>query len=197
MVFRHRNFALFFFGLITSNSGTWMAQTARSWLVHEITGSGAALGLVFGAFGIPMVLFPYFGGVIGDRFDRRKVLWVTQIIAALNALVLGFLIATDVVEIWHIVVISFAQGTVLAFDQPPRQALLPDLVPRDELRNAIAMNSSVYRGGIYWAGNFRLTGRTVGSSLSCNILYKCGILWISHDSSKHDEIAQARFIWHE
>ena len=149
MVFRHRNFALFFFGLIISNSGTWMAQTARSWLVHEITGSGAALGLVFGAFGIPMVLFPYFGGVIGDRFDRRKVLWVTQIIAALNALVLGFLIATDVLEIWHIVVVSFAQGTVLAFDQPPRQALLPDLVPRDELRSAIAMNSSVFTGAAF------------------------------------------------
>ncbi len=148
-VLRHRNFALFFFSLLFSNTGTWMAQTAQAWLVYDLTGSKLLLGAVMGVFGIPMILFPFVGGVIADRIDRRRILWISQSIAALLALLLAILVATGGVAIWHILVITFLSAITLAFDQPARQALLPDIVPRDELRPAIALNSTVYTGGAF------------------------------------------------
>ena len=126
-----------------------MAQTAQSWLVYELTGSKLLLGAVVGVFGIPMILFPFFGGVIADRIDRRRLLWVTQATAALLALLLAILVATDFVKVWHIMAITFLSAMVLAFDQPARQALLPDIVPREELRPAVALNSAVYTGGAF------------------------------------------------
>jgi len=148
-VLRHRNFALFFFGLLFSNTGTWMAQTAQAWLVYEITGSKLLLGAVMGVFGIPMILLPFVGGVIADRIDRRRILWISQSVDAFLALLLAVLVATGVVAVWHIMVITFLSAVTLAFDQPARQALLPDIVPRDELRPAVALNSTVYTSGAF------------------------------------------------
>ena len=126
-----------------------MAQTAQSWLVYEFTGSKLLLGAVLGVFGIPMILFPFLGGVIADRIDRRRILWISQSFAALLALLLAILVATGLVAVWHIMVITFLSAVALAFDQPARQALLPDIVPRDEFRPAIALNSAVYTGGAF------------------------------------------------
>lgn len=148
-VLRHRNFALFFFSLLFSNTGTWMAATAQSWLVYDLTGSAVALGAVLGVFAFPMIVLPFFGGVIADRVDRRRLLWITQTFAMAVALVLALLVAAGLVAVWHIIVISFVSAIALAFDQPARQALLPDLVPRDELRAAVAINSAVYTGGAF------------------------------------------------
>ncbi len=148
-VLRHKNFALLFFSLLFSNTGTWMAQTAQGWLVYDMTGSPLALGAVFGSFAIPMILLPFFGGVLADRMDRRKLIWITQTVAAILAVLVAVLVATGVVEVWHLVVLSFLSAIALAFDQPTRQALVPDLVPRDELRPAVALNSAVFTGGAF------------------------------------------------
>ena len=148
-VLRHKNFALLFFSLLFSNTGTWMAQTAQAWLVYDMTGSPLALGAVFGSFAIPMIVLPFFGGVLADRMDRRRLIWITQSIATALAVLVAFLVATGVVEVWHLVVLSFLSAIALAFDQPTRQALIPDLVPRDELRPAVALNSAVFTGGAF------------------------------------------------
>lgn len=146
---RHRGFALLFFSLLFSNTGTWMAQTVQAWLVYELTGSALALGTVFGAFAIPMIVLPFFGGVLADRLDRRKVIWIMQSAATLLALTMAILVATELIQVWHIFVISFISAIALAFDQPTRQAIIPDLVPRDELRPAVALNSAVFTGGAF------------------------------------------------
>lgn len=146
---RHRGFALLFFSLLFSNTGTWMAQTVQAWLVYELTGSALALGTVFGAFAIPMIVLPFFGGVLADRLDRRKVIWIMQSAATLLALTMAVLVATELIQVWHIFVISFISAIALAFDQPTRQAIIPDLVPRDELRPAVALNSAVFTGGAF------------------------------------------------
>ncbi|MCY3801823.1 MAG: MFS transporter [Chloroflexi bacterium] len=148
-VLRHRGFALLFFSLLFSNTGTWMAQTVQAWLVYELTGSALALGTVFGAFAIPMIVLPFFGGVLADRLDRRKVIWIMQSAATLLALTMAILVATELIQVWHIFVISFISAIALAFDQPTRQAIIPDLVPRDELRPAVALNSAVFTGGAF------------------------------------------------
>ena len=121
-----------------------MAQTVQSWLVYELTGSALSLGTVFGAFAIPMLVLPFFGGVLADRMDRRKVIWIMQSVAALLALTMAILVASGLIQVWHVIAISFASAVALAFDQPTRQAIIPDLVPRDELRPAIALNSAVF-----------------------------------------------------
>ena len=126
-----------------------MAQTVQAWLVYELTGSALALGTVFGAFAIPMIVLPFFGGVLADRLDRRKVIWIMQSAATLLALVMAILVATELIQVWHIFVISFISAIALAFDQPTRQAIIPDLVPRDELRPAVALNSAVFTGGAF------------------------------------------------
>ncbi len=126
-----------------------MAQTVQAWLVYELTGSALALGTVFGAFAIPMIVLPFFGGVLADRLDRRKVIWIMQSAATLLALTMAILVATELIQVWHIFVISFISAIALAFDQPTRQAIIPDLVPRDELRPAVALNSAVFTGGAF------------------------------------------------
>ena len=141
-----------------------MAQTVQSWLVYEMTGSALALGAVFGAFAIPMIVLPFFGGVLADRMDRRKVIWFTQSAAALLSLVMAVLVVTDLIQVWHVIAISFTSAVALAFDQPTRQAIIPDLVPRDELRPAVALNSAVFTGGAF-----------IGPALAGFLVAKAGV----------------------
>ncbi len=145
-VLRHRNFALFFSSLFISNTGIWMAQTAQGWLVYDLTGSATLVGVSFGAFGIPMLVLPYFGGLLADRVDRRRLMAMMQTGAAGIALIITALVASDNIAVWHLVTASFLQAVVNSFDQPARQALLPDLVPVEDLRPAIALNSVVFTG---------------------------------------------------
>src|SRR5579884_515508 len=143
---RSRNFTLLWTGLIISNSGSWMQIVAVGWLVYELTNSPFYLGLVGFARAIPMMVLPPMGGVVADRVPRLKLLKVTQTLSFCLSLTLGLLVSFDVIRIWHILLLTFFAGTVNAFDQPTRQALLPDLVPREDLTNAIALNSSAWQG---------------------------------------------------
>ena len=148
-VLRHRNFALLWVGLVISNTGTWMQIMAQGWLVYELTDSPLMLGTVGAARAVPMIVLPFFGGVIADRMDRIRVLWITQIAAALLGLALAILTASGQIEVWQIIVLAFLASIVLAFDQPARQALLPALVPREDLRKAIALHAVVFTGGAF------------------------------------------------
>lgn len=144
--FRNRNFALLWFGLLVSNSGSWMQLVAQGVLVYDLTHSAFALGLVSFARAVPMMVVTPMGGVVADRVPRLRLLKVTQITALCLALVLAVLTSAGVITVWQIALLSLLSGTVNAFDQPTRQALLPDLVRREDLTNAIALNSAAWQG---------------------------------------------------
>jgi len=123
--------------------GTWMQTIAVSWLVLKMTHSGTQLGLVIAAQFLPLLIIGVWGGVVADRFDKRKLLYVTQTLAGLLALIFGLLILTDVVQLWMIYVLSVAFGLVLVVDNPTRQAFVSEMVGRDQLKNAITLNSTM------------------------------------------------------
>ncbi|MBI2759883.1 MAG: MFS transporter [Chloroflexi bacterium] len=156
---RNRNFALLWAGLLISNSGSWMQIVAQGWLVYTLTDSPFYLGLVGFSRAIPMIALPPMGGVIADRVPRLKLLKVTQSLSLLVACVLATLIALDVVQVWQVILCSFLSGAVNAFDQPTRQALLPDLVQREDMTNAIALNSAAWQGSALFGPS--LAGATV------------------------------------
>jgi predicted MFS family arabinose efflux permease len=139
--FQYRDFRLLWFGACTSSIGTWMQEVAQAWLVLELTNSPFLLGLDAFLGDIPIFLFSLFGGVVADRIDRRKVLLGSQYVQMACALVLSTLIATHVVRIWHILCLSFIVGTAQSFGGPAYSALVPSLVEKEDLQNAIALNS--------------------------------------------------------
>lgn len=141
---KHHNYRLWFFGQIISLFGSWMQMTAQGFFIFELTHSPAFLGYVGFANGIPTWLFMVYGGVIADRFSRRKIMMVTQTIMMLLAFVLAVLTFTNIVEPWHILLLTFGLGVANAFDAPARQAFVNELVPRKDLLNAIALNSMMF-----------------------------------------------------
>lgn len=143
---KHRNFKILWAGLIVSNTGTWMQNVAQGWLVLQLTNSPFWLGLLGLSFAIPMVILPLIGGAVVDRIDRIRLLYFTQTGAMLTALVLAILTWTGRVQISHILIASFIGSTLLAFDNPARQSLIPELVPPQDLLNAISLNSATYTG---------------------------------------------------
>jgi MFS family permease len=143
---QHRNFTLLWSGLIVSNVGTWMQNVAQGWLVLQLTDSPFWLGLLGLSFAVPMIVLPLIGGVVADHVDRIRLLYVTQTSQLLNALALAVLAWTGQIDVWYILIASFISSTLLAFDNPIRQALLPDLVPRQDLLNALSLNAAVYNG---------------------------------------------------
>jgi MFS family permease len=143
---RHRNFQLFFSGQLISLIGTWMQTVAQSWLVYKMTGSSLLLGSVGFASQFPVFLFAPLGGAMADRTNRRRVIIVTQAASMLLALILGVLTLTGAVKEWHIFVLAAMLGIVNAFDIPGRQAFLVDMVGKEDLLNAIALNSSMFNG---------------------------------------------------
>ncbi len=145
-VLRNRNFTILWAGVIVSNAGSWMQIVAQGYLVYQISGSPFLLGLVGMARAVPMIVLPPFGGMVADRVERLRLLKFTQTASFLVAFSQGLLVSFDVVEVWQLALIGFLAGTVNAFDQPSRQALLPDLVPRPQLAKAIALNSSAWQG---------------------------------------------------
>lgn len=142
----HRNFNLLWVGLIVSNTGTWMQNVAQGWLVLQLTNSPLWLGLLGLSFAVPMIVLPLAGGAVVDRINRIRLLYITQTGAMLTALILAILTWTGRVNISYILIASFVSSTLLAFDNPARQALLPDLVPQRDLMNAISLNSATYNG---------------------------------------------------
>jgi len=141
---KYRNFQLFFAGQLISLVGTWMQTVAQSWLVYSLTGSATLLGLVSFASQIPVLLLSFLGGIAADRFSRRKIVIATQTASMLLAFILAFLTLTHRVEIWHLFVLAGLLGVVNSFDIPARQAFIMDMVGREDLINAIALNSAMF-----------------------------------------------------
>src|SRR3954468_1873058 len=142
----HRNYRLFASGQVVSLIGTWMQTVAESWLVYRLTGSALLLGVVGFANRIPVFLFSTFGGAIADRYNRHRIVIATQVASMLLASLLAGLTLTHVVQVWHLMTIAAMLGVVNAFDIPGRQAFVVELVPREDLQNAIALNSSMFNG---------------------------------------------------
>ena len=143
---RHRNFRLFFSGQLVSLIGTWMQTVAQSWLVYRLTGSAALLGSVNFASLIPVFLLSPLGGVVADRYSRHRVVIATQAASMLLAAALAGLTLFNVIRVWEIFVLSALLGVVNAFDIPARQAFIIQLTSREDLINAIALNSSAFNG---------------------------------------------------
>ncbi|MDD4899178.1 MAG: MFS transporter [Candidatus Omnitrophica bacterium] len=141
---KHRNYRLFFIGQVVSLTGTWMQMVAMSWLVYRMTNSALLLGLVGFLGQMPSFFLTPFAGVIADRYNRRKILLITQISAMLQALVLSFLVMTNSVQVWQVVLLSMVLGFVNSFDIPVRQAFTIEMIEnKEDLGNAIALNSSM------------------------------------------------------
>ena len=140
---RFRNYRLYFFSQIVSFSGTWMQSLAQSWLVLELTGSGTALGTVVAMQFLPTLLLAPYGGMIADRFDKRRLIMCTQSLAGLLALTLGIVTLTGVVELWMVYVIAAGFGAVTAVDNPSRQTFVMEMVGPNDVANAVTLNSVV------------------------------------------------------
>src|SRR5918992_500457 len=143
---RYRDFRLFWTGLLVSNTGTWMQMTATNWLLYQLTGSPALLG-VNGIFrAVPAIGLGVISGTFADRYDRRKLMIATEIASGVLALALAVLDHSGQIETWHIYAFTFLNASVGSFDGPARQALFPTLVPRSALPNAVALNSLLWKG---------------------------------------------------
>src|SRR5208283_4231339 len=143
---QHRNFQLFFAGQLISLIGTWMQTVAQSWLVYRLTGSALLLGTVGFASQIPVFILAPVGGIVADRLNRQRVVIGTQTASMILAAILAALTLTHRIQVWQIMVLAAGLGTVNAFDIPARQAFLMDMVGREDLMNAIALNSSMFNG---------------------------------------------------
>jgi MFS family permease len=143
---RHRNYRLFASGQLISLIGTWMQSVAESWLVYRLTGSPLLLGVVGFANRIPVFLFSTVGGAVADRYNRHRVVLATQIASMCLASLLAFLTLTHLVQVWHLMAIAALLGIVNAIDIPTRQSFVVELVAREDLQNAIALNSSMFNG---------------------------------------------------
>lgn len=156
---RHKNYRLFFTGQSISLIGTWMQQVALSWLVYRLTDSAFLLGLVGFASQIPTFIFASFAGVFADRYSKHKIIITTQTLAMIQAFILAFLTLTSSIQIWQILSLSLFSGLINAFDMPTRQSFVIDMVDdRNDLPNAIALNSSVFNAA-------RLIGPTLAGLL--------------------------------
>lgn len=140
-----RNYRLFFMGQVVSNIGTWMQRIAQDWLVLSLTGSSAAVGITTALQFLPMLLFGLYGGVLVDRLPKRPTLLVTQTAMALTALALAALTLSGHVQVWHVYVAAFAMGLATVMDNPARQTFVSELVGRDQLQNAVSMNSANFQ----------------------------------------------------
>src|SRR5580704_10613144 len=163
---RHRNFQLFIGGQMISVIGTWMQSVAQSWLVYRITGSPAMLGLVSFAGQIPIFLMSPVAGYAADRFNRHRMVIATQTASMVLALALAALTLTGRVKVWEIFVLSTLLGVTNAFDIPARQSFLVEMVGREDLMNAIALNSSMFNGA-----------RIIGPAIAGILVAKIGEGW--------------------
>jgi MFS family permease len=142
---RYRNYKLFFSGQIISLTGTWMQQVALSWLVYTLTGSAFILGIVGFSSQVPTFVLAPFAGVLIDRWNKHKIIVITQFLLMIIAFLLAILVYTGLVQIWHVIVLNILTGLINGFDMPARQSFMIEIVEkREDLSNAIALNSSVF-----------------------------------------------------
>lgn len=163
---RHRNFQLYFGGQLISNAGTWMQVIAQGWLVYQLSHSELTLGIVGFASAIPALLVSPWGGVVVDRVPKRSLLILTQSGAMMLAFILALLTFTHLVQVWHIVLLAAGLGLVNAFDGPGRQAFVVEMVGREDLPNAIALNSLMFN-----------SARVVGPAMGGLLLAILGTAW--------------------
>jgi MFS family permease len=156
--FKHRNYRLFYFGQFISVTGTWMQTLAQSWLVLSLTSSAFQLGLVSVFQFAPMLVLGLFAGAIADRVPKRKLLVCTQAISAVLAGTLAILTFTDTVQLWQVYTLAFLLGVNNAFDMPTRQAFVVEMVGKEDLTNAIALNSSIFNAA-------RIVGPAIAGAL--------------------------------
>jgi MFS family permease len=168
---RVRNYRLWFIGQTVSLSGTWMQTTGQSWLVLRLTHSAVALGLTAALQFLPVLLLGAYGGVIADRFDKRRVLLVTQILFVVQALALWLVVATGSVHLWMVWVLALALGLINVFDNPARQSFAIEMVGADDLANAVGLNSVIVNAS-------RIVGPAVAGVLLVLASGTSGISWI-------------------
>lgn len=144
---RIRNYRVYAIGSVISNIGTWMQNTAQAWLVLVLTNSGTALGVTVALQLLPTLLLSPAGGVLADRFPKRTVLRIMQVMMAVPAAVLGVLAVTGVVQTWHVYMIAFVFGIGRALEAPARQSFVAEMVGREDLGNAVALNSASFNSG--------------------------------------------------
>ncbi|HKF03829.1 MAG TPA: MFS transporter [Candidatus Sulfotelmatobacter sp.] len=164
--FQYRDFRLMWIGACTSSIGTWMQIVAQGWLIYRLSHSSFLLGLDQFLAGLPIFLFTLIGGVVADRFERRKILLVSQYIQMASAGILTVLVGLGVVHVWQILCLSFVSGLAQAFGGPAYQALIPTLVEREDMPNAIALNSIQFNLAV-----------TVGPALAGITLARLGEKW--------------------
>src|SRR5208337_2084767 len=164
--FQYRDFRLMWIGACTSSIGTWMQIVAQGWLIYRLSHSARLLALDQVLGGLPIFLFSLFTGVIADRVERRKILLASQYVQMLSASVLTVLVATGAVHVWHILCLSFLSGCAQAFGAPAYQALIPTLVDKEDMPNAIALNSIQFNVAVM-----------VGPALAGQALAKLGEKW--------------------
>ncbi|MFP4073242.1 MAG: MFS transporter [Actinomycetota bacterium] len=164
--FAIHNFRLYFGGQVVSVSGAWMQRVAQAWLVLEITGSGAAVGAVTAVQFLPILVLATRGGLVADRMDKRRLLYLTQSLAATIALTLGFLVLVDVVELWMVFALALALGLVGSVDNPTRHSFVMEMVGRSRLANAVALNSVLVN-----------SARVVGPAIGGLLIVTVGIGW--------------------
>ena len=163
---RHRNYRLFYTGQVISLTGTWMQTVALAVLVLDLTDSKVALGTVAMLQFLPITLFVLFAGVLADRVPKRELIISTRVLAMVQALLMAVLIWTGSIELWHVYVLAFVLGLSNAFEQPARQAFVVEMVGRDDLMNAVALNSGMFNAA-------RLVGPAVGGV----IIALFGVKW--------------------
>lgn len=161
---RYRNFRLFWSGQLISLIGSWMQNVAQGWLVLELTNSSFLLGLVNSIGSLPVLFFSMIAGVIADRVRKRNLIIITQTALTILALALAILTSTGIVNIWHIITIVFLVGVANAFDMPARQSFVIELVGRESLMNAIALNSTIFNAA-----------RTIGPAIAGVMVSTLGI----------------------
>ena len=164
--FQYRDFRLMWFGACTSSIGTWMQIVAQGWLIYRLSHSAFLLALDQFLGGIPIFLFSLIGGVIADRVERRKILLASQYLQMFSATVLTILVTTGLVHVWHILCLSFVSGFAQAFGAPAYSALIPTLVEKEDMPNAIALNSIQFNVAVM-----------VGPALAGQALAKLGEKW--------------------
>ena len=155
---RHGPFRRYIIGSAISDTGTWMQVMAQGWVMSALTDKAIMLGMVNFAAGIPTLALTMIGGSAADRYDKRKILIATQIVQIITAVILGFLVLTNAIHIWHVVLLAAVLGVVIAFEMPAISALVPELVRREQIATAIALDRSVFHGS-------RLIGPSVAGML--------------------------------
>ena len=163
---KHRNFRLFFIGQLVSLIGTWMQTTAQGWLVYQLTGSKVLLGTVAAVGTLPLLLLSLWGGSVADRHSKRTIVLYTQTGMMLTAFVFAILVGSGHIQTWQILLLAALGGVAMAFDMPARQAFMVEMTSREDLMNAVSLNSSIVNGA-----------RVVGPAVAGFLMASVGITW--------------------